>query len=245
MTSFEAIVESHVRRRVTRNHLIEKAAKEKHKKNESQLVPPPITFSCAYGSGAKQIVGRISNALGFQVFDKELIEAISQSTRVQARIIEALDEGDRKRVLSLTEQIFTRDYIDDVLYFNALVRVVRSLALVGRSIFIGRGSCHILRDLNAFNVRIVGAFDDRVRKIMKKNKLNEKDSANEVQEQDLRKQGIIRRYFNRNIDDPEAYHLIINTSHIPASLAVDHIISLYRATTGVGESALGIGVAGM
>jgi len=95
--------------------------------------------------------------------------------------------------------------------------------------------------MKPLNVRITANFEDRVRRIMEKKDQYRHESEAEVQEQDLRKQGFIRRYFNKNTDDPESYHLILNTSYVPAPCAVEQIVSLYRALAGTGEQTVETG----
>ncbi|MBU0756169.1 MAG: cytidylate kinase-like family protein [Planctomycetes bacterium] len=231
MTSFEAIVDSHIQRWSTWNHLSRQACMESESETPSPTVPPSITFSTARGSGAEEIIGQVAGKLGYQVLDREILQAICQSTPIQKRIMEALDKGDRTVVPSLPEQIFTKHFIDDTSYLNTLTRVVRFIALLGPAVFIGRGTAFILRESEAVNLRIVADPIDRVERLLKENINPEIPSVERILEEDDQvKRRFIRTYFKREIDDATAYHLVINTSRIDRSAIVDLILNLYQAS---------------
>jgi cytidylate kinase len=228
MTSYEAIVESHIKRWVTGRRLAVQVLQERERQAYFFPLPPPITISFANGSGAREIAANLSQHLGYQLFDREIIEIISKDSKAQIRIIEALDEGDRKKIATLTDQLFSRRVITHESYRRALVRVIHSLSLLGPALFIGRGACHILRETGSFNLRIIASFEDRVKRFMERGKIEEEEARKRLEDQDAMKKGFIHTHFNRDIDDPEWYHLILNTSCIPARTAVNVILSLYN-----------------
>jgi cytidylate kinase len=227
MVSYEAIVESHIKRWVTGRRLAAQVLQERERQAYFFPLPPPITISFAYGCGAREIADNLSRHLGYQLFDREIIEIISKDSKAQLRIIEALDEGDRKRIATLTDQLFSRRVITHESYRRALVRVVHSLSLLGPAVFIGRGACHILRETGAFNLRIIASFADRIKRLMERERIDEEEAQKKIEYQDAMKKGFIRTHFNREIDDPRWYHLTLNTSCIPPRTAVNVILSLY------------------
>lgn len=229
MTSFEAIVASHIQRWMTRNRLNLQVQEERDRAAMPQPIPPSITISFAHGSGADKIIQLVSGELDYQVLDREIVDAICESTPVQRRILESLDRGDRRVVPSMMEQIFNKRFIDDTSYVNTLVRVVRFMSMLGPMIFIGRGACHILRETEALNVRIIGEYSDRVRRISEGEEKRRGDAEKEIDEDDNMRRRFIDNYFGKDIDDPTAYHLVINTSRIAHAVAAEMIADLYRS----------------
>jgi cytidylate kinase len=228
MSSFEAVVESHVKRWITGERLVRRIHREREKMTKTLPSPPSLTLSCAYGSGGEAVAQRLSQALGYQIFDKEIMEAVSSSAKATTRIIEALDAGNRKEIASLVDQLFSRRVITDTSYFRSLVKVVRFIAHLGPAIFIGRGACHILRDTGSFNLRICAAFEDRVTRIMVEEGVSEMEAERKVAEQDRMHRGFIKGHFDRDINDPTGYHLTVNTSCIPPARTSDFVQNLYR-----------------
>lgn len=236
MTSFEAIVESHIQRWLTRHRLNLQVQEERVRASVPQPVPPSITVSFAHGSGADQIIQRVSRLLDYQVLDREILDAICESTPIQRRIMESLDRGDRRVVPSMMEQIFSKRFIDDNSYLNTLVRVVRFLSMLGPMIFIGRGACHILRETGALHVRIIAERSDRVERIGSGKEAGRGEAEKVIEEDDSRRRRFIENYFGKDIDDPTAYHLIINSSRVAPPIAADLIVDLYRFIALSGES---------
>lgn len=229
MPSFEAIVESHIQRWFNWNQLSKQAQQEDDRKTAAPSIPPPITVSTAHASGAKEIIKKVADQLGYQILDREIMDGIYQSMPVQKRIIDALDKGDRTLLPSMPEQIFTKHYIDDTSYLKTLTRIVRFISLLGPVIFIGRGTAFILEGTGALNIRIVADFADRVERLRKtaENGCAPGTIEKMIEEEDLVRRRFIKMYFNRDIDDPTAYHLVINTSRISPTVAKDLILDLY------------------
>jgi cytidylate kinase len=142
--------------------------------------------------------------------------------------VEALDEGNRKRILSSAEQIFSKHFISDKTYFHALVQVVRSISLVGPSLFFGRGACHILRDMNALSIRIIALWEDRLHRVRESEHCSVEEAARKIEDQDRMKRQFIMNHYKKDIDDPTAYHLVLNTSLVDPEAASAVILDLYR-----------------
>lgn len=228
MPTFETVVESHVQRWLTRRRLREQARKEFEQRSEPRTVPPSITISYAQGSGGDEIGEAICDSLDFQLYDREIVDAITQSTKAQSQLIELLDQGGQNLISTFTEQLFNNRIIDDRSYTHTLSRIVRTLSLLNPAVFIGRGACHILRESEAFHVRITAEVDDRVRRTMEREGGMEEEALDKVRTDDQMRQRFIRNNFNRDINDPTAYHLVINTSRISWLDAADLILTLYR-----------------
>ncbi len=227
MPTLEAVVESHVQRWLTQRRLKELARREMESQAELQSLPPPITISYSHGSGGDEIAETVSQALGHQLFDREIVEAISRSTNIQTQIITLLDKGGQNLVKSLTDQLFSNRVMDDMSYTHTLIRIIRTISLIEPAVFIGRGACHILKDSDAFHVRIVADLAERIQRIVGMEGVTESEALDQIKSDDQMRKRFIRSNFNRDIDDPTAYHLAINTSRIPWLHASDLILSLY------------------
>jgi cytidylate kinase len=232
MTAHEALVESHISRWLTRSQLSIQAQKEQAKEAGPHPIPPSITFSIAYGSGADEVVERVAGKLGYQVLDREIIDGICQSTPIQRRIIEALDKADSSVVPSMPEQIFTRHFIDDTSYLTTLIRVMRFISALGPMIFIGRGACHVLREMKALNVRIIADYADRVDEVMAADGLERGEVEAKIDAEDEMRERFIRNYFKKEIDDPTAYHMVLNRSRLTVDLCADMVVRAYEAISG-------------
>jgi cytidylate kinase len=86
------------------------------------------------------------------------------------------------------------------------------LAELGNVILIGRGSNIITSKLDSvFHVRLVGSFPKRVAYIQELEHLALKTARNFVRAEDRGRRRYVKKYFNKDIDDPLLCHLVINT----------------------------------
>lgn len=101
------------------------------------------------------------------------------------------------------------------------------LAERGNVILIGRGAAVITRNLNyAFQVRLVGSIERRVKRIQEANQLSAVAARDLVNREDVGRRRYLRKYFNEDIDNPLLYHLVLNTD----------LISYDEATRIIGEA---------
>lgn len=221
--SYKTLVESHITRRVTNRQIANQAWREKAARLEKSPLSSPLTISGAYGSQAKRIAEKVTQKFSYHLFDREIIIDICNDTKVQTAIIEALDQFDNRDIASLMDQMFSKRVITPDSYRHILTRIIRSLSLFGPACFIGRGGCHILREMDAFNIRIVASLEDRIQRVAKRERVDLKTAQKTVLMQDENRRNFIKTHFNRDINDPTAYHIVLNTSLISIPDSIDMI----------------------
>ena len=95
-------------------------------------------------------------------------------------------------------------------------RTILQLAQKGNVIIAGRAANLITGQLkDTFHVRLVAPFENRVQHIEVVYSLNRKDAIEFIKKEDLARKHYVRSYFNKNIDDPLLYHMVINTGQMP------------------------------
>jgi len=221
---YNAIVESLITRGVTNRQIAKQARREMDSSGDEQHpISPPLTISGAYGSHTLKIGDKVSQKLSYHLFDREILIDICNDTKVQAEIIEALDQCNYKNIASLTDQLFNKRVLTNDSYRLILTRIIRSLVMLEPACFIGRGARHILREMDSFNIRIVASMDDRIHTIMKRTGVEQKTAYDMILRQDDNRRNFIRTHFNWDINDTTAYHLVLNTSCISVSDSIDLI----------------------
>ncbi len=95
-------------------------------------------------------------------------------------------------------------------------------------LIVGRGGQCILQDNpNTIHIRIVGAFEDRVKRTMGENlNLSRAQAEKLVREMDKKSREYIKYYFKKDWADPLNYHVVLNTSHVPTESAISWLSSL-------------------
>jgi cytidylate kinase len=86
------------------------------------------------------------------------------------------------------------------------------LAQQGNVILIGRGANLVTRKLpHVLHVRLVGSLEKRVAHMQEIRKVGRKAALELIHTEDRGRQRYLKKYFDKNPDDPLLYNLVINT----------------------------------
>jgi len=222
-------------RQIRRWEVEAKARREAAAERPGQPAPvlPWVTISRAFGSGGGEIAQRLAARLNYPIVDKEILEVLVAEGHLRAAIVEALDERDRSSLDVWVEGILRGKLQDKGDYHRTLVKVLGGIAIHGHAIIIGRGANFILDPAHGLNVRIVAPRAQRIETIGRIRNLDEDAATKLVEKIDAERGAFVRGLFHREIEDPLAYDLIINTAGIGMDLAVDLIERSLRQKLGV------------
>jgi cytidylate kinase len=154
---------------------------------------------------------RISAQIDWHVFDREILDALHTSDELGKSVSEALDE----RLLEYREewifQFFVPDHESNPGHVHRLSRLLFSLAMRGRGIFVGRGAPFVIPAPHRLAILAVRSFDSRLAAWRQQHPASSQAEAKrELQRQDHSRAEFIRRGFHRRVDDPAGYDLCIN-----------------------------------
>jgi cytidylate kinase len=186
---------------------------------------PVVTISSAYGALGADIGRMVAGQLGFDLFDRELVDRVAESARVRQQIVASLDERQQDLISEYIAGQFSSDTFTSSDYLRHLCRVTLTIGHHGRAVLIGRGSQFILEPERTLRVRTVAPLQTRVSRISATQDLSLKEARAEVLQRDAERQAFCRLHFNRDVLDPLAYDLVINTAHSgleQAALMVRH-----------------------
>ena len=191
-----------------------------------------ITISRQYGSGGDEIASRLSELLGYRRFDKQMMAQVASEEGLPSK--EVIDSPeDRHQVLGFFDRLFghkvaeaweSKDEASGArtveigeLDSKRFVTLVRSLVQIayeqGNVVILGRGGQAILRDQpGVLHVRIEAPFDERVRRVKEQQRFASPEAARDfVAGRDRAGADYLRTYYKVDWDEPELYHLTINT----------------------------------
>jgi cytidylate kinase len=184
--------------------------------------PDLITISREVGSGGSSIARLVAAELGYQLYDREVIEYIAARLRAELRHVQAVDE----RAPSAVEEIL-RGALEraptSATYRRLLAEVMRELAARGRAVIVGRGGVCLLPQ--ALRVRIMTPFEVRVARVAELENLDEATARRRVAELDRQRLAFGRRHFQCDLDAPALYDLVINTARTSLERAAGLIIA--------------------
>lgn len=225
MRSVEALVERQMKRRA----LAERATQAKPPTGEKSAAPlRVITVSRQAGSGGRTLAPRIASLLDFEFVDRQILDLLIQNTGARDRLINSLDERTRSGIELWVEGILTQRYVDHSEYIRWLAKTVTVLAEDGDSVILGRGGNVILGSRGGLHVRVVAPKEFRIDNLVRYDNLSPADARKRVGESDEERRRFYRDGFGADIDNPEDYHLVINTGRVDIDSAVEIVLDAWK-----------------
>lgn len=215
-------------RRVTEWMLQEQArrSQEEHRQAAPSAVRTVITISRQYGAGGHAIGTRLVEMLGpdWQLWDRELLDAIAQSAQVRQEMVEAMDEHTQSWITNVIEAVFHPLALESHAYRQHLFTVLLAVAQQGRKIILGRGANFVLPD--ALNVRLRASEEFRVLRTMERLGLDRPHALRLTRQTDKERAHFIRSTFGKDVEDPTEYDMVIQTDHLGMDAAAAAIIAV-------------------
>ncbi len=203
-----------------------------------RTTPPLVTISASYGAGGSQIGPALAKRLGVEFLDRAIPTRVAD--RLQVPIDDALahDEslGDAiGRFVSsfallpeLAGAMVQAGVLGGEDYRRETERLIREHVDSG-AVILGRAAAVILRDEpSALHVRLDGPPERRVENAMKLESLDRADAERLRKSGDRAREGYVRHFYGCDARDPALYHLVIDSTALPASTVVEVIAAAAR-----------------
>jgi cytidylate kinase len=189
---------------------------------------PYLLISREKGAGGSAVGQLAGERLGWQVFDKQIVDAIAAKANVRRELIESLDERDRKRIRRIVHEFLYPATFKHADYLATFWEIVIALGHQGDVVMVGRGAHQILPTQFGLRVRMVAPMEVRVRRIANENKMTLKAAQIEVEKSDRERARLTRRYYHRDLNRPLNYDMIINTAELSVEVAAEIVVAAVR-----------------
>lgn len=190
---------------------------------------PVITVSRQEGCRGTEFAKILAHELRYGLFDREIIEYISEHMGVCSELVESLDETGRSALEQWVDGLLHQQAFAGDDYLRGLGEVIKTAAIQGGVVILGRGANYLLRDTNAFHVRLVASLETRVKNMVDIEGFTEERARELIDRKDRERKQFIKKYFHQNIDDPEFYDVIVNMSNVNLDPAVKIVLTCLRA----------------
>ena len=188
-----------------------------------------ITIGRQYGSGGSELGQILADKLGYNFYDKEIIEMTAGTTGYSSNYVGEHQESLTNSLLyDLVNHMYTfpeteapKDKI-----FDAQSKVIREIAAKGHCVIVGRCADQILKDrTDCLNVFLHAPLTNRIKRVMSKKNLTEKEAKNLILKEERRRADNYH-YYTRQIWGASAnYHLSLDTA-----LGYDYVMDVILET---------------
>ncbi len=171
---------------------------------------PVVTVSRDFGAGGSEIAERLSAALGIEVWDRAILDAIAEKAKSSPELMAKLDDRVKTGKDTWMYNLFSGQNAFLTAYRHHLVNVILALAARG-GIIIGRGGHLILANRPVFRLRVVGSPEVCARRVSVRQQMDLDASLAEVKRVNEEREQFLWSAFRHHLDESERFDLIVNT----------------------------------
>jgi cytidylate kinase len=222
--NLEVIVEEQVQRW---NELRREQDRPRERTGKAEA-PPCVTISPEMGSLGLTVARRVSELLGFQVYERELVELIAQTARVRQYLVESVDQHVQSAIENWVGRQLGTAFFAESDYVKNLSKVLLILAHHGKSVIVGRGAQFVLEPGRTLRLRIVAPVELRVQRIAEREKIDLRAARAKVLRLDADRNAFVRKHFDRDLGDPNNYDLVLNTERLDVEACADLVLAAYQ-----------------
>jgi cytidylate kinase len=172
---------------------------------------PVITVCMEPGSGGSLVGKQVAETLGFDYFHRELLEVMSITAKVDAKVLQRLEKERLSGMEDVISQMLDDRYLYPGLYMEYLEKVVRSISRRGHAVVVGRGANFILPPEERLSVLVVAPREIRIQRVAEHYGVLPEDAEKRVDNRLKRRSSFVRKNFGKNIAEPVHYDLTLNT----------------------------------
>lgn len=194
---------------------------------------PCLLISRQYGSLGDELARQLGELLHWHVFDREIVEQISERAHVRRQLVESVDERVRSRWQVFLHPLRERHTLKPKTYLLHLHEILLSLGHHGYVVILGRGAHYLLPAECAVRVRVIGAIDSRVRQVADAQQCSRDEARKLVEKADAASRAFIRDIFHQDPDSLLHYDLVLNTSMLRLDAAVSLVVGMLDKKLGV------------
>lgn len=179
-----------------------------------------ITVSRELGSGGGEISRILSELMNWQLYDKDILNYMSENMNVQQSVLESLDTKATSWIEEFFAPLFSDRHVPQITYYRHLVKVLFAIAQNEDAIILGRAAGLVLPRLPGLSVRIIAPFDLRCERYSQKESISLKQAKTDVAKNDTAQKAFVKNFLNKDIAQASQYDIVFNTEDLqPESVA--------------------------
>lgn len=194
-----------------------------------------ICIGREYGSGGREIGEKLARTLNIPCYDKLLIKKAALESGLSEDFISTKEESPINSIQFLSGNpyadiagIGNTFYSESQLAYNAEEAVIKQIAEQGPCVIIGRCASSIIPKEQRLSVFIYADKDDKVKRVMERNQINEKKAIHRIKHINRMRKQFFEFYSETTWGHPESYDLMISSSRFDIDEIVKIIINSQR-----------------
>jgi Cytidylate kinase-like family len=204
---------------------------------------PGVTISAGYGAGGSIIAPAVARQLGVPLLDRAISSHVAAQLRVSVREAEGgvIRRSGPGRFLAVLAPLAggvlgaappeAAPPPDDAAFFREQAEAIMRQALTTGAVILGRAGGAAFRDEpGILRVRLFGPEEARIAQAARIEDVDAPTARQRLPEVDRARAQYVRRLYGVDIDDPDLYHLQIDSTVVPLDACVTLIATAYRGS---------------
>ena len=177
-----------------------------------------ITISREFGSGGRELGKRLADCLGWDYYDREIIDTISREKGFAPDYVQAALEGRAWKSVPITfSRSFTASSVPDTDLLVKEKEVIERIAQAGRDcVIVGRNADYYLRAQNPFRIFVCAQTEAKLRRCRERTPegepLTDREILRQIRRIDRGRAAVRELVGGERWGDRTAYHLTVNTT---------------------------------
>jgi cytidylate kinase len=187
-----------------------------------------ICTSREFGSGSSVLSRGLSERLGFEVYDRKIVELIRNNSELRDPILGSVDEQTRGWFKDLIGDLFLGGSNARWRYEQELAELLLALAHHGNVIIVGRGANFLLPREHTLALRLIAPLEWRARRVAQLNDLDEARAQTLTLDGEEARKSFIRKSFGQEASDPHHYDLVLNAGTLSPETLVHTALAAWH-----------------
>lgn len=183
-----------------------------------------IALSRLPGAHGEEVARRLSETLGYDLFDQALIQQVAENAHLSERVVAALDEKDRSWLSEWLVSFAMEGYLSTYEYLHQLRKVIGAIARHGSAVIVGRGA-HLILGPQALRILVLAPASVRVANMAASRAVTEREARRLIAAEEAAREAFLARHFHGRLGNPEEFDLAVNTH----ALGVDGAVKTVQA----------------
>jgi cytidylate kinase len=183
-----------------------------------------VAISRETGVGASAIGRLVGERLGWEVFDKSILDRVAERLHEPRSRLDVIDETSPNWVYDVLGACMDNRLVTHEKLLGGLRRVIRALGRRGKVVIVGRGAQFLLPPDKGLVVRLVASDKYRIARIMARMAASESQARRFMLKMDHDRQEFIAKCFHRDATDPHLYDLVLNVESLGQQGTVEQIL---------------------
>jgi cytidylate kinase len=193
---------------------------------------PWVTISRQVGSGGVELAHRVAERLGWQVYDRQILEEIARHTPAREAVLSRLDEREVGWLEDTLTNLLQPEDPGRAAFLQEMMRVIWALGRKGRAVILGRGANWLLNARFGLRVRAVAPLEVRVDRLAREERRKPAEARERLRVDDRERARFVRQVFGRDVEDPLGYDMIVNLALLDIEAATEAIVAALRRKLG-------------